>query len=255
MEEERVPGVAGVLGDGLGGGEGEAVRLAHHEGVERVARVRARLAGIDGLRRARHGRERRSARDGRRHRREARRRVDDERDRHRLAHEAGHELLEEGAVVVLDEVAVERVRGRDLEPPALDRHEAERREPAVIEVRAQPRAQERVDPRPELVHRRDHLGARARMHVAAPRRPRDETRLPPPTPGLPDGGSLGAQRARVQAASCCVGAEVSQGPSRGSRASFVARETTGFSRDGPATDRGRVRESGAKSLQTLTSRG
>ncbi len=172
------------------------------------------------------------------HRREARRRIDDERDRHRLAHEAGHELLEEGAVVVVDEVAVERVRGRDLEPPALDRHEAERREPALVEVRAQPRAQERVDPRPELVHRRDHLGARARMHVAAPRRPRDETRLPPPTPGLPDGGSLGAQRARVQAASCCVGAEVSQGPSRGSRASFVARETTGFSRDGPATDRG-----------------
>ncbi len=46
VDEERVPGLAGVRGDRLRRGEGEAVRLADDEGVEGVARVRPDLAGV-----------------------------------------------------------------------------------------------------------------------------------------------------------------------------------------------------------------
>ena len=67
--------------------------------------------------------------------------------------EVGHELLEEGAVVVVDEVAVELVRGGDLEAIAVQAARPERREPALEEVGAEAGAQVRLDPRPELLGR------------------------------------------------------------------------------------------------------
>ena len=113
VDEERVPGVARLLGHRVGGGEGEAVRLADHEGLEDVARARA------GVARRRGGRG--GEPPGRRGPRAAglglaRPVVHHEDHPGRAAGHLRQELLEPSPVVVVHEVAVELVRRGHVEP-------------------------------------------------------------------------------------------------------------------------------------------
>jgi len=64
--------------------------------------------------------------------------------------EPREELLEEGAVVVVDEVAVEVIRRGDDEEVALERGGAERREELGVGLGAHPRAERRVDAGPDF---------------------------------------------------------------------------------------------------------
>ena len=148
------------------GGEGEAVRLADDEGIERVARVRARLAGIDGPSPRAGGRtaagvgsgvgaKAGSASSPRRRSASARRRPRGRTPRRRRGS------------------CPPRSRGGTGRGPRsgggpLERDGRSGANQRSYRSRAQSRSQKRVDPRPEVVHRRDHLGARARIHVAAP---------------------------------------------------------------------------------------
>ena len=86
------------------------------------------------------------------------------------AHQPGHELVEPGPVVVVDEVAVERVGGADLEPVVVEPDDAQRREPAPVQVLAQPAAQVLVDAAPVL-GRRDRRSGNHLARLHAPRLP------------------------------------------------------------------------------------
>ena len=123
VQEERVPGVAGLLCDRLGGGEGELVGAADDEGLEEVAGARARVAGIAGgggrRDRALEGAVRRLGREAGRGG-GARGVIDGEGDPDGPPGEGREELLEPGAIVVLDEVAVELVGRGDPQPVALE---------------------------------------------------------------------------------------------------------------------------------------
>ena len=160
VQEERVVGVAGSLGDRQAGGVGEPVGRPDDEVGERVARVEVRraalaadagrleadllagraAAGVDRLRPAASGGAR----------------PDDELDLDAVAHDPGQRLRDQGAIAGLEPVLGEAVRDGDPEPVVIDvdqlrcRAATSRSSPATVRPGARRGRHARLASRPSI---------------------------------------------------------------------------------------------------------